>query len=300
MAFAMASALEDMVVFARVVDAGSLTGAAKVLGSTRSAVSKAVARLEDHLGARLLNRTTRNLSVTSAGQACYAHCSRIAVEAKFAEQAASELSEAPHGRLRVSCSLALGMMLSSQLPVFAARYPELSFELSLSEGVVDLVRDGVDVAVRLGRLPDSSLVARKLASYRRLLVASPSYLSRAPAPRTAAELFQHNCLTRIGQSVWKFGRQSVRVHGNYATDTPELLRQAALAGAGITLLPSFLIAADLAAGRLVTVLDVLAEPAAIFALYPHAKHLPPNVRVFVDFIARALSPLPEGERVAAG
>lgn len=285
----MARNLEDMAVFARVVESGSLSLAAKALGSTRSAVSKSVARLERHLGARLLHRTTRQLSPTAAGQACYAHCSRIEAEARLAEQAAGELASEPSGRFRVTCSLALGLILAPRLPVFFARYPRLAAEVSLSEGVVDLVREGFDVAVRLGKLPDSSLVAKKLASYRRVIVASPSYLSRAGAPKTANELFGHQCLTRIGQSQWKLNRATVRVQSAYQADTPELLRQAALQGAGLAMLPSFLVDGDLHAGRLVPVLEALAEPAAIYALYPHARQLPPSTRVFVDFLGRTLA-----------
>jgi len=295
----MASRPEDMIVFARVVETGSLAGAARALGSTRSAVSKAVARLEKHLGTRLLHRTTRELSATAAGQACYVHCARVAAEIEAAERAAGELRGAPHGPLRVSCAVSLGMMLAPRIPQFCTRYPDVALELGLSESIVDLVRDGIDLGVRLGRLPDSSLVARKLASYRRVVCASPAYFAKRRAPRTPSELAAHACILRIGHDQWRFrtGEQtvSVRVHGNYHAETPELVRQAALHGLGIALLPSFVIASDLAAGTLVEALAAdTAERAAIYAVFPNQRHLSPSVRAFVDFLVEAIASIETG------
>jgi DNA-binding transcriptional LysR family regulator len=288
----MTGRLDDMVVFARVVEAGSLTRAAKALRSTRSAVSKSLARLEEHLGARLLYRTTRQLSPTAIGEACYAHCARISQEATFAEEAVSALRKGPHGRLRVSCSVALGLLLAPVFPRLTQRYSALSLELLLSDGVVDLVREGIDVAVRLGRMSDSSLVARKLKGYRRVLCASPTYLARHGAPRTADELSSHQCLVRAGQPHWQLERDgkplNVPVQGRFAADTPELLRQAALSGLGIVMLPDFLVARDLAEKRLVPVLEAHAQPAGLFVVYPNAKQLSANVRAFVDFVSEAV------------
>ncbi len=291
-----ASRIEDMAIFARVVEAGSLSRAARKLGATRSAVSKSIARLEDHLGTRLLHRTTRELSPTAAGHACYVHCARIVAEVDCAERTASELRARPHGTLRVSCALSLGILLAPSLPRFTDRYPKVSLFFELSEALVDLVRGGIDVGVRLGRLPDSSLVGRRLATYRRLVCASPEYLARHRAPSRPADLAHHNCLLRIGTGDWRFrdGTQekSVAVRGNYHADTPELLRQAALAGLGITFLPGFLVADDLAAGRLVPLLERFEqEPGSILAVYPHQHYLSPNVRAFVDFLVEAIAPL---------
>jgi DNA-binding transcriptional LysR family regulator len=286
-----------MLVFARVFEAGSLTRAAKTLGSTRSAVSKSIARLEDHMGTRLLHRTTRQLSATAAGHACYLHCSRIAAEVECAERTASELRARPKGALRVSCALSLGMLLAPEFPRFTTRYPEVSLELELSETVVDLVSGGIDVGVRLGQLPDSSLVGRKLASYRRMVCASPAYLAKHAAPKAPAELARHNCIMRIGHDQWRFrdgknGSAAVRVSGNYHAATPELLRQAALAGIGVTMLPGFLITGDLAAGRLQPLLERHElPPSCIYAVYPHQRHLSPNVRAFVDFLVEAIAAL---------
>lgn len=288
-----AGRVEDMLVFARVFESGSLTRAARALGATRSAVSKSIARLEEHLGTRLLQRTTRQLSPTAAGHACYLHCARIAAEIECAERTASELRARPRGPLRVSCALSLGMLLAPSLPRFPARHPEVSLDLELSDSVIDLVREGVDVGVRLGRLADSSLVGRKLASYRRIVCASPSYLARHRAPRTPKELSRHNCILRRGHDQWRLGagrhELAVAVRGNYHADTPELLRQAALAGLGVTMVPSFTIADDLAGGRLVVLLERHEPPPGfIYAVYPHQRHLSPNVRAFVDFLVEEL------------
>ena len=280
-------------VFARVVDAGSLTRAAKALGSTRSAISKSLARLEDHLGTRLLHRTTRHLNVTTAGHACYARCVRIVAEVTAAEHEARELGTTVHGTLRASCSLSLGWLLAPQIPAFVARHPKLSLEVGLSESMIDLVREGVDVGIRLGRMPDSSLVARKLAPYRRVICASPTYLAKRSAPRTPPDLARHDCVLRIGHDHWQFrDGVSVRVHGSYRADTPELLRQGALAGLGIAMLPSFLVTTDLAKGRLVAMLDdQIGDRAAIYAVYPPHRQLAPNLRAFLDFLVEALAPL---------
>jgi DNA-binding transcriptional LysR family regulator len=285
----MPSRLDDMLVFARVIEAGNLTEAARQLGSTRSAVSKAVARLEKHLATRLLHRTTRELSATAAGHACYAHAARIAAELDATERTASELRDAPHGKLRVSCSGSLGLMLAPAIPKFCTTYPAVALELRLSEDVVDLVRDGVDVGIRLGKLEDSTLVARKLASYRRVICASPAYLADHGTPRAPKELAKHTCVLRIGHDQWKLGREAVRVHGNYFADTPELVRHAALAGLGLVLLPSFVVETDLAAGRLVEVLAAqMTEQFAIYAVYPNQRYLAPNVRAFIDFLVDLL------------
>ena len=210
-----------------------------------------------------------------------------------AEHEARELGTTVRGTLRASCAVSLGWLLAPKIPVFVARHPKLSFELGLSESLIDLVREGIDVGIRLGRMPDSSLVARKLAPYRRMICASPSYLAKRSAPRSPHELTRHACVARIGHDHWQFrDGVSVRVHGSYRADTPELLRQGALAGLGITMLPSFLVTADLASGRLVSMLDdQVGERAAIYAVYPHNRQLAPNVRAFLDFLVEALAPL---------
>jgi DNA-binding transcriptional LysR family regulator len=283
-----------MVVFAKVIESGSLTAAAKALHSSRSAVSKAIARLERHLKTRLLHRTTRELSPTAAGLALHAHCARIAAEAEIAERVALDLRDAPRGRLSVSCALSLGLLLAPVFPRFLQRCPEVSLELSLSDSLIDLVRAGVDLGVRLGKMSDSSLVARKLASYRRVICASPMYLAAHSKPTTPEDLAKHRCLLRLGEDHWRLrtsaGMVSVPLAGGFRADTPEPLRQAALAGMGLVLLPSFIIAEDLARGRLISVLeDHVQQEAAIYAVYPHQRHLSPAVRAFIDFLVEAVA-----------
>lgn len=287
----MPSRIDDMLVFARVLEAGTFSEAAKQLGATRSAISKAVARLERHLGTRLLHRTTRELSATAAGEACYAHCARIAGEVDAAERVASELRKAPAGRLRVSCSVGLGVLLAPAFPRFCAEHPGVELSLSLSEEVVDLVRAGIDVGVRLGKLDDSSLIARNLASYRRVICASPAYLAARGTPRKATDLARHACVRRLGHDQWLVGDTSVRVAGAYRADTAELVRHAGLAGMGLVLLPSFIVADDLAAGRLVEVLPS-ATLFHICAVYPNQRYLAPSVRAFIDFMVRTLADHP--------
>jgi DNA-binding transcriptional LysR family regulator len=288
--------VDDMLVFARVVEAGGLAKAAKALGTTRSAVSKTVARLEERLGAHLLHRTTREFGVTAVGRAFYDHCSRIAAEVDAAERVTEQARGAPAGLLRVACSSSVATWVAAALPAFLIRYPRVALELALSEQMVDLVREGIDVGIRLGQMPDSSLVGKKLAAYRRVIVASPTYLASHGNPTLPADLVRHNCLVRIGHTRWKLGRGAdsvvVEVTGNYRADSTEMLRHAVCAGLGLAMLPSYVIAADLVTGELVEVLPTLTtDRLAIYAVYPHQRHVPSHVRAFVAFLAEALGHL---------
>ena len=293
-----AGSVADMMVFAQVFEAGSLTRAARRLGSTRSAVSKSVARLERHLGTKLLHRTTRELSPTPAGQACYVHCAEIVAAVTRAERIAGELRATPKGRLRVTCASSVGALLAPAFPRFLARHGEVTLEIEVSDRPIDLVREGVDVGIRIGFLPDSSVAGRKLASYRRMVCASPAYLARHGVPQAPRDLTGHNCLVRTGHGQWRFrssGRsRSVPVSGNYRADSPELLRQAAVAGLGVTSLPSFVIHEDVARKRLRPILEAYElGHAAIYAVYSQHRHLSPNVRAFVDFLVESAEGLLE-------
>lgn len=280
--------VEDMIVFARVFETGSVTRAARALGSTRSAVSKSIARLENQLGARLLQRTTRQVSATAAGQACYVHCSRVAAEVEAVQRTASEIRSTPMGPLRVSCASSVGALIGPAIPGFVAKYPRVSLEVELNENVVDLVAARIDVGVRIGRVTDDSVVGRRLATYRRVLVASPRYLAKHGTPRAPEDCASHACVLRTGHDEWRFERGkrvvSVRVSGTYRTDALELVRHAALADAGLAIMPSFAAAADIAAGRLVRVLQRFEPELAIYAVYPNQRHLAPSARAFVDFL----------------
>ncbi len=283
-----------LAVFAQVVEARSFSAAARSLGMSKSAVSKRVARLEDRLGARLLNRTTRRLSLTEVGAAFYERCARIVSELEEAELAVTRLSSEPRGTLKLNAPVTFGQLqIAPAVPELLARHPELRIDMLLSDRVVDLVEEGFDLAIRLGPLPDSTLVARRLAPDRRVVCATPGYLERHGRPRTPAELETHNCLgySFLGtQSEWRFrgprGERPQRVRGNFQANNGEVLRAALLEGLGLALMPTFIVGRDLAAGRLELVLeDYELPPGGVHAVYPHGRHLSPKVRAFVDFLS---------------
>jgi len=294
--------LDAMAAFARVVEAESFSAAARVLGLSKSAVSKQVSRLEDRLGLRLLNRTTRRLSLTEAGAAFYQGCQRVVAEAEAAEQAVTHLAGAPRGRLRVNAPMSFGVRhVSPALPEFLGRYPELAVDLTLNDRMVDLVEEGFDVGVRVAPLVDSSLVARRLAPNRSVLSAAPAYLEARGAPRDIDELEHHACLIYSYQATgagWRLtgpgGARRLNVSGPLKVNNGDAILAAALGGLGIALLPCFICGDDLRAGRLVRVLPDwgLASDSAVSAVYPAARHLSPKVRVFVDFLVERFGDKP--------
>ncbi|HEX6144327.1 MAG TPA: LysR family transcriptional regulator [Geminicoccaceae bacterium] len=287
--------LAGMAVFARVVEAGSFTAAAEQLGLSKSAVSKAVSALEDRLGARLLNRTTRRLALTEVGRAFYERCARIVSEAEEAELAVTRLQDSPRGTLRVNAPVSFGVLhLGPALAAFMPRYPELKVALEFTDRYVDLIEEGVDVAVRIaGDLEDSSLIARRLTDNRMVVAASPAYWTRHGRPRDPEELARHACITYAynrNPNEWPFvdadGRRfTVRVDGTLHTNNGDVSLCAALAGLGVVRLPRFICGPKLASGALEAVLEqATPPPAAIYAIYPHNRHLSAKVRVFVDFL----------------
>jgi DNA-binding transcriptional LysR family regulator len=294
--------LSAMAVFARVVEMESFSGAARDLGLSKSAVSKRVAHLEDRMGLRLLNRTTRRLSLTEAGAAFYEGCRRVVAEAEAAERAVTRLASAPRGRLKVNAPMSFGVRhLAPALPDFMARYPELAVDLALNDRVVDLVEEGFDVGLRIVKLADSSLIARRLAPNRLVLCAAPSYLQAHGAPRSIDELKDHACLLYSYQTagdVWRLGgpggERRLAVAGRLRINNGDALLAAALGGLGVALLPCFICGEDVRAERLIHVLPEWSEPAdtAITAVYPASRNLSPKVRVFVDFLAERFGGTP--------
>ena len=293
--------LTGMAVFARVIDAGSFTAAAAQLGMSKSAVSKAIAALEDRLGARLLNRTTRRLALTEVGRAFYERCARIVAEAEEAELAVTHLQLTPRGTLRVNAPMSFGALhLGPALAVFLARYPELKVDLELSDRFVDLLEEGYDVAVRIAAaLPDSSLIARRITVDDAVICASPAYWQRHSRPRVPADLERHACVTYAynpNPREWPFvaadGRPiNVRVDGPLHTNNGEATLHVALAGLAVVRLPRFICGPELAPGRLEAVLaDAMPPPNGIFAIYPHNRHLSAKVRAFVDFLIERFGP----------
>ena len=293
--------LDVLQVFVRIAETGSFSAAARDLGLSKSAASKKLAALEDRLGARLVNRTTRRLSLTEAGVDFLERAQRILAELEEAEQAAGRLTDEPRGTLRVNAPMSFGIQhVAPALADFMARYPGLAVTLDLDDRRVSLIEEGYDVAVRIADLPDSSLVARKLAPARRVVCASPAYWADHGKPAHPRELVRHNCLIYAylpAQNDWPFrgpgGPLAVRVAGNLKANNGDVLREAALAGLGVCLAPTFLVGDDLRAGRLHTALDAFVDDSlAIYAVYPHRRHLSAKVRAFVDFLAGRFGPRP--------
>ncbi len=286
--------LTSMAVFARVVELRSFSAAARELGLSKSAVSTRVSRLEASLGVRLMHRTTRKLSLTEAGLALYERCARIVQAADEAAEVAEDASSAPRGTLRVNAPVTFSQLyMGPVLASFLAAYPEVRVALTVSDRLVDLVEEGTDVAIRITRLQDSSLIARKLADDRGVVVASPDYLARRGTPEVPEDLVEHDCLRYSGLDArveWRFvgpdGPYSVPVRGPLVASDGAVLREGAVAGLGLAVVPTFMVADDLAAGRLVIVLDDHRDaPLGVYAVMAERRHLAPKVRVFVDYLA---------------
>ena len=287
---------EALAIFAKVVEMRSFAGAAGELALSKATVSKAVTRLERRLGARLFNRTSRQIALTDAGQKLAARAARLLSDGEAAENEALAQSAVPRGLVRLAVPMSYGIKaVAPLLPEFLAAYPEVSIDLHLGDAMVDLVGEGFDAAVRIGSLTDSSLVARRLAGIRRVLCASPDYLARHGVPQTPDDLKSHDCLSNTNITItreWRFIRPDdgapwpVEVKGRMIANSGDLLRVAALHGHGFVHLPTFIVGEDLRAGTLVSVLEpYVAQDLTLNAVYPTARHLSPKVRAFVDFLA---------------
>jgi DNA-binding transcriptional LysR family regulator len=286
--------LAYMVTFARVVKAGSFAGAARRLKVTSSVASKHVAKLEKALGVRLLNRSTRKLSLTEAGAAYYEHCARIVEEVESSKRAIAELQAVPRGLLRVTAPVTFAnTRLGPILREFFERYPEIQIDLNASNRLIDLAEEGYDVAIRIARTLPPNVVARELRRVRWHLCGAPQYLEREGEPVHPANLTRHNCLSFSGPgqtATWHFVRGSERsevpIHGNLASNTVEALHEMVLAGAGLTLLPGYMAGKDIRDGLLRPVLaDWEVESGSnLYAVFLPTRYLAPKVRVFVDFL----------------
>ncbi|MFQ6022784.1 MAG: LysR family transcriptional regulator [Acidiferrobacterales bacterium] len=284
-----------MRIFARVVEAGSFSAAARQLGAAPSSVSRQINELEDGLGARLFHRTTRKLSLTEAGQLYYERASRILIDIDEAKLALSELGGAPSGILRATAAASVARLhIMPALADFQNKFPAVKVVVSVTDRIVDLVDEGFDLAIRVGPPRDSSLVGRQIGSGRRIVCASQTYLKKAGTPQVPADLANHSCLTfraHAGSNVWSFrvgkATSNVRVSGNLFADDGESLVAAAVAGLGLILVPAWLVGFEIRKRRLVEVLSeypVVPKDTPLYALYPHQRHLPPKVRVFIDFL----------------
>ncbi len=285
-------------VFARVVELQSFSEVARRSGVTPATISKHVSALETQLKARLVNRTTRRLFITEAGQRLYGHCVRILQELDQAESDVAGLRGEPAGLLRVTAPLLFGeRRVAPRLPEFALRYPKVLMDIDFSVEKVDLFQERIDIAIRIAEVVDPGLVAFKLAPYRRIFCASPAYLARHGAPATPEDLAGHNCLVSRGailNATWPISRgngvEAIRVSGNLVSNNGEVVRRAALAGQGLMMTAQLFIEEDLLAGRLVEVLSGYApENRGIYAVLPRQGSLSPKVRVFVDFLKDCFS-----------
>ncbi|AXK81157.1 LysR family transcriptional regulator [Pseudolabrys taiwanensis] len=288
--------------FVKVAETQSFSEAARRLRASKSVVSRQIAALEAELGARLFQRTTRSMTLTEAGRGYFERASRILADLEDANLSVTQLQATPRGQLRVNAPMSFGLLhLAPALPDFLARYPEVDVALTMNDRFVDLIDEGFDLAVRVGKLEDSSLVARKLAPVRRTVCASPDYLKARGIPQTPDDLTHHDCLCYSNLSMaheWRFVTEKgepwpVEVKGRLNVNNGDALKIAALRGLGFVNLPSFIVGSELQAGTLVTVLDTyIPQDAILSAVYPHSRHLSPKVRAFVDFLAERYGPRP--------
>jgi DNA-binding transcriptional LysR family regulator len=280
--------------FARVVETGSFARAADRLNVSISSVSRQVAELEAHLGARLINRTTRRLSLTESGQVFYERCVQLLADLEEAEIAVNAASIVPSGTLRLTCSATFGARhLASAIAAFVARHPRLKFDIEISERTIDLVDEGFDLAVRIGAIRSQNLVGRKLGETRLVCCAAPSYLEHHGEPGVPADLAAHVCLIyeyTPHKNVWQFrlpggGEQAVRITGTINANNGRFLVAMAAAGIGIVREPDFTVGPEVRAGRLKPILrEFEAAPLPIYVVYPSRRHLSAKVRAFADFL----------------
>jgi DNA-binding transcriptional LysR family regulator len=281
-------------VFSQVVESGSFAKAADRLGLSTSATSRQVADLEAHLQTRLLNRTTRRVSLTESGRAFYERAVQLLADLKEAEQESARAAVVPRGTIRLTTSVNFGVRhLAPAIAEFLAAHAEVRFDVSLSDRIVDLVEEGFDLGVRIGSAGSENLVARKLGETRLVPCASPQYLLAHPPPKTPEDLADHNCFTYeyvTPRNVWRFrdssGRErAVRISGTLHSNNGDLLAEVAARGAGIVFEPAFIVGPEVRAGRLVPLLqEFTSPPVPIYAVYPSRKHLSAKVRRFVDFL----------------
>jgi len=296
--------LNDIVVFTKVAETKSFTGAADALGLPKSTVSRKLAQLEERLGVRLVQRTTRKLALTEIGEMYYERCSRIVQDVVSAEQLVTDLQATPRGRLRISATVDFSTRwLGDIVASFLAQHPDINIELEATDEVVDLIEDGFDVAVRFGPMPESTLIARRLCTLQLVMAATPAYLAKNPiksieeldglehilvTPTTATQAWTLHNDKDGGDQTHEFGRPARFASNNYGA-----VRDVALAGGGIAILSEFMIADDLAAGRLVRVLpEWHTKVTEVHAVYPARHNLPPRLTLFLDHLAKALNPPP--------
>ena len=291
--------IKRMRVFVEVVDTGSFSGAAKRLGVARSAISRHVAALEQAYGVRLLNRTTRRLSLTEAGRIYYESCVRILAESDAVTLHMQQLQELPTGTLRVAGPTSLGPQLATLLQRFHEQYSGVTVELRLDDRVIDMVEEGIDVSVRIGWLEDSRLIARRLCEADRILCASPAYLEQHGRPRTPSQLTAHECIVFSllpTPSQWQFSRrnqrETIHIGGRLLTNSSIALRELVRSGAGIAPLSRFLVREDIRTGQMEQLLpEYDCGSAGIYAVYQDRRYQQPKVRLFIELMEKGMQSL---------
>jgi DNA-binding transcriptional LysR family regulator len=283
----------SLTAFVRVVESGSFSAAARRLNMSTTTVSNHVRALEDRLGVRLLNRTTRKVSLTEIGKAYYDRSTQILADLEQADDAAGALQSTPRGTLRIYCTTHIVQFVSPVVAQFLATYPDVKVELIMGESSIDMIDEEFDIALRLTPPPDSNLIVRSLATWRHVLCCSLSYIERHGRVQELAELGERNCFRHVNypySDEWRFVDRngvpaSVRVAGRLVSNSGETLRRAALEGVGICLMPGFLVHDDLDAGRLVRLLpEYRPIEFSMNAIYPHRHHLSAKVRTFIDML----------------
>jgi DNA-binding transcriptional LysR family regulator len=299
--------LAEMMAFAKVVETKSFSAAADALRTSKSLVSKQVSNLESALGVKLLNRTTRRMSLTEIGAAYYEHCARIAQEIDAAAETVTQLQAEPRGVLKITSPVIFSSMhLAPALQTFLKRYEHVDVELNASDRVIDIVEEGYDLAIRITENPSPTMVARKIGPVRWVTCASPDFLKRHGAPRTPQELNDHQCLVYLGlpaqHSGWRYrvGSKEVTMHvtGKCRVNNSEVLLQLALGGAGIVMFPTYILGPYLKSGRLVEILaDSVANPDTyLYATYLPNRYMLPKVRAFIDHLMEHFGPEPHWDK----
>lgn len=286
------TAISDLDIFARVARTGNMSAAGREMGLSPAVVSKRVSLLEDRLGARLFQRTTRQLTLTETGEGYFKRVVDILSLVEEAEDFVSRRNTKPRGLLKVTAPTSFSRLhIGPYLAEFLARYPEIELDFHLTDNFVDIIRDGFDVAIRIGELQDSSLVARKLAPDKRIICAAPAYLERYGTPKSLADLDHHNCLSAGAQDVWRLegadGQKQLRLKGNIRSNSAEFVRDAMLAGLGIGLRSTWDIGPELKNGDLTIVLPQYrgSSNVAVYAVYPCREFMPAKVNALIEYLA---------------
>jgi DNA-binding transcriptional LysR family regulator len=293
----------DLEIFARVAKSGNMSLVARDMRTSPAVISKRISLLEKSLGARLFQRTTRQLTLTEAGEGYFKHAVDILNRAAEAEEFIRSRNNKPSGMLRVTAPTTFARLhLAPQLPQFVACYPEIQLNLHVTDDFIDIIRDNFDIAIRVGELSNSSLIARKLSSDKRVICAAPSYLKRAGVPRSLAELGTHNCLSPDAQEVWRLegpgGQHQLRVKGSILSNSVEVIREALIAGLGIGLRSVWEIGPELESGALKVVLPQYrgSSKVGIYAVYPSRDFRPTKAQAFIEFLAQHFGSEPYSEK----